>query len=256
MSDRAISLRLDLEWRISLLTLVLLPALVLLGFWQLQRADEKATLATTWEMRRHQPAVPLTALDQHLPAALAYTPVELTGRFLQGRYFLLDNRINGGRFGYEVLALFEQRDPDLIVLVNRGWVAGDSVREILPEIPPVVGNVQITGHVYVSPGSPYLLAEQVLGPGWPKRIQAVEMNKLSPAVEASTGAGVYPFPVRINEAEPGALTVDWKIVNVSPEKHRGYAVQWFTMAAVLGLFFVFRSSNLWQLLTQSRQESK
>lgn len=256
MSNGAISLRFDLEWRISLLTLLLLPALVSLGFWQLQRADEKATLSATWEQRRHQPAVPLTALDQQLPAVLAYTPVELTGRFLQDRYFLLDNRIHGGRFGYEVLGLFEQRDPDLTVLVNRGWIAGDPGRITLPEIPPVVGEVRVTGHVYVSPGSPYLLAEQILEPGWPKRIQAVEMDKLSPAAEASTGAGVYPFPVRINVAAPGALTVDWKIVNVSPEKHIGYAVQWFSLAVVLGLYYVLRNSNLWQWATQNRRKRK
>jgi len=40
----------------------------------------------------------------------------------------------------------------------------------------------------------------------------------------------------------------WPVVNVSPAKHRGYAVQWFTMAAALIVFFVFRSSNLWALL--------
>ncbi len=38
------------------------------------------------------------------------------------------------------------------------------------------------------------------------------------------------------------------MVNVSPAKHRGYAVQWFTMAVVLLIFFFLRSSNIWQLL--------
>ncbi|NCF18346.1 MAG: SURF1 family protein, partial [Haliea sp.] len=47
----------------------------------------------------------------------------------------------------------------------------------------------------------------------------------------------------------GALAIDWKVVNVSPEKHRGYAVQWFTMAAVLTVFYFLRCSNAWQLLT-------
>ena len=48
--------------------------------------------------------------------------------------------------------------------------------------------------------------------------------------------------------QPGALAVDWQVVNVSPEKHGAYAVQWFTMAAVLLMFYVLRSSNMWQLL--------
>ena len=36
-----------------------------------------------------------------------------------------------------------------------------------------------------------------------------------------------------------------------PRKHQGYAVQWFAMAAVLLIFYLLRSSNLWQLLTGS-----
>jgi cytochrome oxidase assembly protein ShyY1 len=46
---------------------------------------------------------------------------------------------------------------------------------------------------------------------------------------------------------PG-VDVDWQLVNTSPDKHRAYAVQWFTMAVVLLVFFLLRSSNLWQLL--------
>lgn len=256
MPDHAASLRFDLEWRISLATALLLPFLVLLGFWQLQRAEEKAQLATTWELRRHQPPALLSDLDGQSPEALAYAPVELKGRFLQGEYFLLDNRIHGGRFGYEVLALFELAGADLTVLVNRGWILGDSARLTLPEIPQVAAEVGISGYIYVAPGSPYLLAEQVLEAGWPKRIQAVEMDKLSPFVEAANGAKVFPYPVRIDEAQPGALTVDWQIVNISPEKHTGYAVQWFTMAAVLGIFYILRSSNLWQLMSGNRRKQQ
>jgi surfeit locus 1 family protein len=32
-------------------------------------------------------------------------------------------------------------------------------------------------------------------------------------------------------------------------------VQWFTMAAVLAIFFLLRSSNLWQLLARKRHEA-
>ena len=64
MSDPMGGFRFDPEWRISLLTAILLPFLVLLGFWQLQRAEEKATLATTWELRRHQSPATLSAGEQ------------------------------------------------------------------------------------------------------------------------------------------------------------------------------------------------
>ena len=256
MSDPMGGFRFDPEWRISLLTAVLLPFLVLLGFWQLQRAEEKAALATTWELRRHQSPATLSEMNTRSAADMAYVPVEFTGRFLQDKYFLLDNRMHGGRFGYEVLAPFMLQGKDLAVLVNRGWIRGDPARLTLPEVQPVVGEVRIAGHIYVAPGRPFLLAEQILEARWPQRIQAVEMDKLSPVLKAETGTEVFPYPVRIDVAEPGALTVDWQVVNVSPAKHTGYAVQWFSMAAVLAIFYILRSSNLWQLMSGRTRNSK
>jgi cytochrome oxidase assembly protein ShyY1 len=95
------------------------------------------------------------------------------------------------------------------------------------------------------------LGEQALEGGWPLRLQALEMEKLVPAVAAETGADVFPYPVRIDAGATGALSVDWQVINVSPAKHQGYAVQWFAMAAVLAVFFVLRSTNLWQRVTGS-----
>ena len=109
----------------------------------------------------------------------------------------------------------------------------------------------IEGHVYVPPGAPYLLSDQVLAEGWPKRIQAVQVPLLAEALAAADEPAprLFPYTVRIGAGEPGALAVDWKVVNVSPAKHLGYSVQWFAMALALGLVFLFRSSNLWLVLT-------
>ncbi len=256
MPKSATKLRFDHEWRMTLLTVLLLPFLLLLGFWQLQRAEEKSALAMKWDLRSNEAPADLIGLDLQAPEELAYTPVKLTGRYLAGKYYLLDNRIHGGRFGYEVLALFDVRDTDLIVLVNRGWIAGDPARQSLPTVSEAGGEVAISGHVYVPPGKPYLLEEQTLEPGWPLRIQAVEMDRLAPVIQEATGGDVFPYSVRIDEGESGSLAVDWQIVNVSPEKHRAYAVQWYSMALALGIFYVLRSSNLWELLSGRRGKSE
>jgi cytochrome oxidase assembly protein ShyY1 len=81
------------------------------------------------------------------------------------------------------------------------------------------------------------------------------MDKIQPPVMATTAGAVFPYPVRIDADGPGALLVDWKVVNMSQHKHQGYAVQWFVMAAVLFIFYVLRCSNLWQLLSTSRRTS-
>jgi surfeit locus 1 family protein len=249
-------LKFDLEWRITLVTLVMVPLMVSLGFWQLQRAQEKAHLAAAFEARQQQAPALLASLWDTKAESLAYVPVQLVGSFLPDKYFLLDNQVQHGQFGYEVLGILQLPDGGGSVLVNRGWIAGDTARRALPVVPIVEGTVAIAGHVYVAPGAPFLLAEQQLDNAWPKRIQAIEMDKLGPAVSALQGGKVFPFPIRIDAGEPGALQVDWQVVNMSPQKHQGYAVQWFAMAAALFVFYLLRSSNLWQLMTGSDRAGK
>lgn len=247
---------LDLEWRTTALTVLLLPLLVGLGLWQLDREQEKRGLAERFAQRQAQPAVPLSAL-QGGPQDLAYLPVALRGHYVAGEYLLQDNRIQKGRFGYEVIALFRLSGDAGYALVNRGWLAGDPARQSLPEVTQPGGELELRGQVYVPPDPPYLLAEQAVPvDGWPRVIQALETDTLVPALERRLEAPVFQHAVRLNADEPGALSIDWEVVNLSPETHRGYAVQWFTMAAVLLLFFVFRSSNLWALMRQRYSQER
>ena len=248
------ALKLDIEWRITLFTALLFPALIVLGFWQLDRADEKRELESRWAQRQAETPVLLSELRAEPAANLAYRRVQLRGEFLPDHYLLLDNRMNRGRFGNEVIGLFALADTDQVVLVNRGWVPSDPARLEMPEVPLPDGVTEVIGHLYVSPGAPFLLASQQPEPPWPVRVQAVDMDELIPLVAQVSDAELYPWLVRIDPKQPAALTADWPVVNASPEKHQGYAVQWFSMAAVLLLFFLLRISNLWQLLTRKTQE--
>jgi len=236
----------DFEWRITLFTLVLLPLLISLGFWQLQRAEEKATMAAAFADQQGRSPTALDAVHDRSPQDLAYLPVRLRGRYRDELTFLLDNRIQRGRYGNEALTVFEL-EGGALALVNRGWLAADAGRATLPVVPAVPGQRVITGHVYVAPGEPYLLGEQQLAGPWPIRIQAVEMDKMA-GVAGIPPETLFPYPVRIDAGQPGALSVDWQVINVSSAKHTGYAVQWFSMAAVLALIYLLRCSNLWQVL--------
>jgi cytochrome oxidase assembly protein ShyY1 len=249
------ALELDLEWRSTLLVVLLLPLLLALGFWQLEREAEKRRLEERFASRQAQGPVALKpSLAERPPGELAYLPVRLAGRYVPGQYLLLDNRIRDGRFGYEVVSLFALDDGRGHALVNRGWLPADPARRTLPEPSAPARQVVLTGHIYVPPSPPYLLGEQSRAvDDWPRVVQALEAGPLATALAGRLQTAVFPWSVRIDAAQPGALAVDWRIVNVRPEKHRGYAVQWFAMAAVLVLFFVLRSSNLWTLLRRPRQ---
>lgn len=235
-------LSLSLNTKLSVLTALLLPVLLLLGNWQLQRAEEKRTIEATVIARQQQAPVALGELKKG--SDLAFSPVRLNGQFDDRHQFLLDNRMHGGRLGYEVLTPLQTESGDW-ALVNRGWIQAKPKRQHLPPIPTIEGVVHTTGTVYVPLGEPFLLAEQTFQDvEWPLVVQAVELEKFA----ALLGRELFPHVVRLDEGARGALEIDWQPINVQPEKHTAYAVQWFAMAAALMLWFLFANTNVWQML--------
>ena len=80
-------------------------------------------------------------------------------------------------------------------------------------------------------------------------VQAVDIPALAVLLERE----LWPHTVRLSADSPAALDAEWPLINTRPEKHTAYAVQWFTMAAVLALFALWRNSNLSELF---RRQSK
>lgn len=81
-------------WPLWLFTLGFLPVLISLGFWQLDRAEEKRSFDRQLSAAREQPSVPLASLES--PTTAAWRAVTLQGYFDPQWIWLLDNRIRGG----------------------------------------------------------------------------------------------------------------------------------------------------------------
>jgi len=226
------------NWKISLFTFSLLPVLIGFGFWQLDREQEKILLQKSYEARIQAPEVPL---EQVNPATdtLPYLRVEASGKYDNQRYFLLDNKIHSGVVGYEVINPFSTEEG-LTVLVNRGWIAQGSRRDLLPLPEEVPELTQIRGSIYVPISAPFLLGDQqeVSSNSWPQVIQSLDMDLLSAALAQEA---LFPYTVRLSVNASGALQPNWPLLNMMPEKHRAYAVQWFVMAAVLLMLFLYTS---------------
>jgi cytochrome oxidase assembly protein ShyY1 len=234
------------EWRTALFALSLIPLFVALGFWQLDRADEKRSINARWDRQVRQAPEPLETLPEPSPA-LAFRPVLVSGRPIPGRDFLLDNRINQGRYGVEVISPLAMASGQ-IVLINRGWLAADPTRQSLPTVPPLPGGVELEGHVYVPPGKSYVLGEVAADSAWPRMVQAAPV----PALAEMLGERVYPYMVRLAPGSDGALLADWPLVNAQPEKHTAYAFQWFAMATALFLLFMWRCSNVGEIIRRRK----
>lgn len=230
------------DWKLSLLTALLLPLLLSLGVWQLRRADEKLELQEQYSARQGEPPVALEQLDT--AEDLQYRQVEFSGRYDNAHNFLLDNRIHQGQVGYELITPFVT-DTERVVLVNRGWLPQGPTRAALPALDAIEGRVTLRGSIYVPVGTPLVLGEVAALEGWPRVIQSLD----PPAAGALAGYpdnSVFPYSVRLADAAPGVLVRDWPVVSMGPERHQGYAVQWFAMALMLlGLYLYYstRPSN-------------
>ncbi len=246
----AVKLRFDWEWRTTVAVVLLVPLFVSLGFWQLQRAEEKKALQALFAQRAAAPAVALGSVWSETEDQLAYLPVTISGQFLSGRNFLLDNQMNRSRYGFHLLSPL-QLDDGRLVLINRGWLPGDPARRSLPEIEPVAGRVTLAATVYVPPGEPYQLADTGVEQQWPRVIQIVDTKELAQALPGE----LFPYTLRIAPEAPEALAADWPVVNVSPAKHQGYALQWFTMAGALLIVFVLASTNIRQWLAGEKERN-
>ena len=233
-----------LNFRLLVFTVFFLVVFVRLGFWQLERAQEK-------EAQRNAQAVaagaqPVTLSRAHRERSrLSGQLIEDRGRFLEEVVFLRDNVIFQGTVGFEVMRPFHSEAGD-IALVNFGFVPGGSDRSVLPSVPALTEVDELSGRAYISEWASDAGID--LYTGWP-RITPTQ----SPLANGNiAGLSLLPFIVRLDASHPDALPRFWPLTVTSAEKHRGYAVQWFLMAvALLTLFIVFT----WKQYKEQRDKS-
>ena len=223
----------------TLATLVLFPVLLGLGWWQLERADFKQAQEARVEAENARPP---TLLDTGFREAGArdqswnHRRVRAFGHYLP-RHFLLDNRTRAGVAGYHVLTPLAFDDAQTLgVMVNRGWIPLGSDRSHLPEITSPAGTLEVRGRSRV-PGKAFLLGEAgYRGEDWPRVVQSIELDKMEAALEME----LLPFVVEHSPTDPYGFDREWRAYGgLSPGRHRGYAFQWFALAAtLLGIYVI------------------
>jgi surfeit locus 1 family protein len=103
----------------GLLIVLTIVGLLLLGFWQLERADEKRAIEHAIVLASLNSAQLVTQTDTLIQKE--YYQVLLEGRYDNDKQFIYDNQIVNGNAGYYVLTPFIL-DNKTVILVNRGFV--------------------------------------------------------------------------------------------------------------------------------------
>jgi len=217
----------------TLLTIILLPVLLWLAVWQLDRAEEKRQLYSQ-QQKQIDKGILIINKSLTVDEIIQYQPVQVTGKFLTDKIIFLDNKPYNGVHGYHVITPFQIEGTEEAILINRGWVAMHVHREQLPVIETSDKKQIITGMAKTP--SPFFKLGEVINENiqWPWRIQWLELD----SIEKQLNLKLLPFIVLQNKDENDKLIQDWKMVVSPPEKNISYAIQWFALAIALLIIFI------------------
>lgn len=230
--------RFQFRW-IPFVVMLLLVALGLsLAQWQQRRADEKIARAARLEAGNLAAPLALGAAPM-LPQdaqAIEYRRVTVSGHFVPAWTVYLDNRPYRGQAGFHVLTPFRIDGSTMHVLVAQGWLPRNNTdRTRIADYRTPTGTVTLQGVARLNAGH-----VMQLGTAAPLLPQAIVQN--ADIAQLAKASGLAFQPLLIEQTSPEAATLpvrDWPAPDLGAEKHRGYAFQWYALALMAFLFFVF-----------------
>lgn len=208
-----------------------------LGNWQLSRAQEKDDKQAKLNQLSQEPVV-------SIPTSLIklenyqFRKVEVHGTYVPSHTIYLDNKINRGRAGYQIITPVKLDESSMHVLINRGWIAAGRTRSDLPEILTPSGKVRVSG-IAESPTmrTLELSTETVSGKVW----ENLHLDRYREA----TGLQLQPLVIlQENKVKDGLLRA-WTRPDSGSSRNLGYAFQWFAMAfAIIILYLVLNVKRI------------
>lgn len=214
-----------------------------LGTWQLGRQHDKQVMldaaAHTLAVRQARPLA-LAASQRH---ARGYDWAGGTGRFADAPAVLLDNQQRNGRAGVREYRLFLP-DAGAPLLVELGWRPLPPDRQMPADVPaPSPGAV---AGLLLPPPSAGLVAPVVQPqPDGRLLVLALDLPTLAQALDTP----LAPRVLRLDPASAVGFARDLDILpnTLPPEKHLGYAVQWYGLALavlVIAAVLTFRRARV------------
>ena len=198
----------------------------------MDRAEQKRLIFAAFDTAGGEKALHELVSNQEAPD-YRYQRFAISGRYDGEHQFLLDNMVHDGRAGYEVLTPL--RVGGKAVLINRGWVPGDPDRSVLPAISIGDDYREVTGRLNSLPRPGLRLEPRNVSDNtsWPRRLSFPTAAELVDQI----GYVVYDYQLLLDQDGQDGFVREWKPALMGPERHLGYAIQWFTLAFTLVVIY-------------------
>ena len=208
------------------LIIATLVLLISLGFWQLDRADEKRAIEDQIASANSGDVEFVTSVE--FLKDKEYYHVRLQGSYIGDKQFIYDNQIVDQISGYYVLTPFILKGASKAVLINRGFIPWSGRRDKLANVD--IGEKLTEAKVQISiPIKRMELKVSETTGDFPVLIQALDLDEMSTIASLDFASVVGLLSP---ETENGFVR-QWEPYTGSIERHIGYAIQWFLMAFVL-----------------------
>ena len=198
--------------------------------WQTHRAEFKESLARRFDQLAAAPLLDVSG-GRMDAAELEFARIRITGEFLPGKTIYLDNRVYRSQAGYHVVSPLKTAEGAPVVLINRGWVPAGPSRELLPPIETPAGRQTVEGIAVVPPRRVFeLAADSKAGP--------IRQNLLPDRLSQELGVTLAPLVIQQTSPAVPGLVQDWPRPDFGAEKHRMYALQWYSFAGLALVLYV------------------
>ncbi|WP_374043465.1 SURF1 family protein [Vibrio diabolicus] len=213
------------------LTVVVFSLLVKLGFWQLERGQEKQALEQAILARAdsaYQTLGEVLEENDWREGSILGKKVEANVVPQAFPVILLDNQTHQGNVGYLVFQIVSMSDESgTYALLELGFVEGIADRSILPTVTTLEVSTFISGRLYRKSANP--LSSELM----PEVDDAIRVQNLNIAqLNQLLNIELMPAVLQPDNLKNWPYDFPWNPLPLNSAKHFGYSIQWFSMAGV------------------------
>lgn len=229
-------------WWVTLLVLAGMVVLARLGFWQLDRLEQRQ--ARNAQVLQQLALPPLSLVDEPLPndlTSLKYRQASADGEFDFSHQVSLTYQNRNGAPGSHLITPLVINGGTQAVLVDRGWIPAEQAAPENwssfdePAKAAVTGFVQLSQTL--SAATETRSAAQVV-PAEPK----AEWYRVDiEAIQAQMPYELLPIFIQQSPSEGEGSDLPYRVepeFDLSEGRHLGYAIQWYLFALILGGIYV------------------
>ena len=221
-----------------LVALVAMAAFAMAGRWQWGRMHEKEAMlaAAGTALANSEPQPLLLASDPGRRDA--YDRASGTGRIANATVWL-DSQMRAGRSGVRMYCVLFPDEGVQPMLVDAGWWPMDG-RRTLPVFGCPAGDAQAVRGLLAPPPSLGIIHGEPMAASGDARWLAARLDPRAIDAALNLSTGLAPRVLRLDPQRepgdtgvmlaPGERDLDILANTLTPERHLGYAVQWFGLA--------------------------